>query len=108
MFRAISLPSCRLQGEKAVSGLTGDGAKLAINFQVMAVDRPLIAVSRLAAAGYEVCFSRGGGTITHVLTGKVTPFVKMHGAYVLKVWVPKAAATEKSFWGASGSEPLCA
>ena len=86
-------------GEKAVSGLTGDGTKLAINFQVTAVDRPLTAVSKLTAAGCQVLFGKDGGTITHVLTGKVTPFVKMHGVYVLKVWVPKAAATEKSLPG---------
>ena len=86
-------------GEKAVSGLTGDGTKLAINFQVTAVDRPLIAVSKLTAAGYDVHFNKDGGTITHALTGRVTPFVKLRGVYVLKVWVPKAAATEKSLSG---------
>ena len=90
-------------GEKAVSGLTSDGAQLAINFQVAAVDRPLIAVSKLAAAGCKVQFGRGDGTITNNLTGRVTPFVKIHGVYVLKVWIPRTAATERSCSG--GSRP---
>ncbi len=88
-------------GEKAVSCLTGDGGKLAINFQVTAVDRPLIAVSKLAAAGYEARSCKGGGTNTHALTGKVARFAKMCGACVLKVWVPKVAI-EKSLSGGMG------
>ncbi len=37
-------------GEKMVNGLTGEGAKLAVNFQVTAVDRPPTAASKLTAA----------------------------------------------------------
>ncbi len=67
-----------------------------------AANRPLIAASKLTGEGYQVRFDKNGGTITHALTGKVTTFVKTHGVYALKVWVPKAAATEKSTplsWG---------
>ena len=90
-------------GEKSANGLTSDGTRLAITFQVAAVDRPLIAVSKLTAAGYKVQFGKDDGTITNNLTGRVTPFVKIHGVYVLKVWTPRTAATERSCSG--GSRP---
>jgi hypothetical protein len=79
-------------GEKAINGLSEEGQKLAINFQVTSVDRPLIAVSKLTAAGHNVWFGRDHGVITHGVTGKHTTFLKTNGVYVLKVWVPLPAA----------------
>lgn len=37
-------------------GLSEGGSKLSINFQVTTVDKPLIAVSKLTAAGHQVWF----------------------------------------------------
>jgi hypothetical protein len=68
--------------------MTGEGRPLDIKFQVTSVDRPLIAVSKLTAAGHDVWFGRDHGVITHGVTGKHTTFEKMNGVYVLKVWVP--------------------
>ncbi len=74
-------------GEKAISGLSEEGLKLAINFQVTAVDRPLVAVSKLTAAGHQVWFGKELGTITHSRTGKVTTFKERNGVYVLDMCV---------------------
>ena len=78
-------------GEKSINGLSEEGQKLAINFQVTSVDRPLIAVSRLTAVGHDVWFGKDYGVITHGVTGKHTTFLKKNGVYVLKVWIPAAA-----------------
>ena len=86
-------------GEKSVSGLSDEGVKLAINFQVTTVDRPLIAVSKLTAAGHQVWFGQDYGTITHGATGKVTQFARKHGVYVLNIWVPRPTTEASSSSG---------
>ena len=82
-------------GEKLVPGLTDSGEAFKVNFQVFDVDRPLIAVSRLAAAGYDVWFGEAGGAIVHKRTGRETPFTKKNGVYVMRIWAlrePELAA----------------
>jgi hypothetical protein len=66
---------------------------LAINFQVTTVDRPLVAVSKLTAAGHDVWFGEHHGVITHGSTGKQTRFTKKSGIYMLRIWVPRAPTT---------------
>ena len=79
-------------GEKSVCGQTGEGELLSVLFQVTSVDKPLIAVSKLTAAGHDVWFGRNHGVVTHATTGRSTPFTKKNGVYWLPVWVPRAAA----------------
>jgi hypothetical protein len=76
-------------GEKLIPGLSDEGSRLSINFQVTQVDRPLLAVSKLTAAGHEVWFGDEQGVITHGSTGKQTHFQKRNGVYVLRIWVPR-------------------
>jgi len=78
-------------GEKHVKGLTTDGLKLNVNFQVTPVDRPLISVGKLTKAGHKVVFGMNGGTITHNRSGAVTPFRRENGVYVLDLWVPSVS-----------------
>jgi hypothetical protein len=62
-------------------------------FQVAAVTRPILSVSRICERGNEVEFSRDGkgGVIRHVKTQKEIPFIKKNGIYVLKLWIPRPA-----------------
>ena len=83
-------------GEKAVSGLILDGTKFACKFQVTNVDRPLLAVSKLTAAGHGVWLGKDHGVITHGGTGKQTHFRKRNGIYVLRIWAPRAKLTTTS------------
>ncbi len=76
-------------GEKSVKALSEEGAPLAIKFQVTNVDKPLIAVSKLTAAGHEVSFHEKGGTITNKANGKTTAFKRKNNVYVLQIWVKK-------------------
>jgi hypothetical protein len=75
-------------GEKLVGGVSDDGHKLSINFQVANVDKPLIAVAKLTEAGHEVWFGKTWGVIKHGTTGRCTGFSRKNGVYVIKVWVP--------------------
>jgi hypothetical protein len=77
-------------GEKLVGGVSDEGHKLSINFQVACVDRPLIAVSKLTAAGHDVWFGKTYGVITNGATGQSTVFKKKNGVYVLKMWSPRS------------------
>ena len=85
-------------GEKAVKALSDEGAPLAVKFQVTLVDKPLLAVSMLTAAGHEVSFHERGGTITNKANGKTTVFKRQNNVYVLPMWVrrnrPQGAASE--------------
>ena len=78
-------------GEELVPGLTDDGDKSKVNFQVCDVDRPLIAVSKLTAAGDDVWLGENHGFITHARSGKHTTFFKKNGVYVLRIWVPRSS-----------------
>ena len=79
-------------GEKMTPGITDEGAKFKVNFQVTDVDRPLIAVSKRTAAGYDVWFSEKFGAITSK-NGKETKFIKKRGVYVLRMWAPRSPET---------------
>jgi hypothetical protein len=58
-----------------------------MTWQVAQVERPLIAVSQLTAAGNSVAFDTDGGTITHKKSGRVMKFARKGGVYVLSMWV---------------------
>jgi hypothetical protein len=62
-----------------VPGLSDEGSRMKINFQVTNVDKPLIAVSKLMAAVHDVWFGQQHGVITHGETGKQTTFMKKNG-----------------------------
>jgi hypothetical protein len=79
-------------GEKLIPGLSDEGSRLSINFQVTQVDRPLLAVSKLTSAGHGVWFGEDHGVITHGGTGKHTYFRKRNGIYVLRIWAPRASS----------------
>ena len=78
-------------GEKLVRGITDEGTSVAVNFQVAAVDKPLIAISKLTEAGHDVQFTKEGGDSTHKATGNRTFFSKKSGVYVIRLWVRKQA-----------------
>jgi hypothetical protein len=83
---------CMNLGEKSVKGLTLDGGNFACKFQVTNVDRILLAVAMLTAAGHDVWFGKDHGVITHGTTGVETVFPKKQGVFILTIWVKKAAA----------------
>jgi hypothetical protein len=72
-----------------VKGITLDGGNFACKFQVTNVDRVLLAVAILTAAGHDVWFGKNHGVITHGISGAQTVFPKKHGVFILTIWVKK-------------------
>ena len=64
-----------------------EGRARGIPFQVARVERPLLSVSRLAAAGCRVTFQENSGEILHVGSGRRLPLVRRNGVYVLELRV---------------------
>ena len=67
-----------------------NGKACGIPFQVAAVERPLISVSRMAAAGCKVTFMEDYGEILHVASGRRLPLVRRDGVYILELHVGAA------------------
>ena len=65
------------------------GRQCGLPFQVADVERPLISVSRLAAAGHDVRFDEKGGEIHHLASGRRIPLLREKGVYVLEMHVPR-------------------
>ena len=61
------------------------GALCGIPLQVAPVERPLLSVARLAAAGCEVTFNESSGVIVHSASGRRLPLVKRGGVYILEL-----------------------
>jgi hypothetical protein len=59
-----------------------------MTWQIANVERPLVAVSHLSAAGNEVTFTKTGGEIVNIATGKKIKIQRKGGVYVLRMWVP--------------------
>ncbi len=75
--------------EKLVKGISGEGSPMAIIFQVTHVGKPLIAVSKLTAAGHEAWFCAKDGTVTNTANGKTAHFLRKDNVYVMQIWVKK-------------------
>ena len=71
-------------GEMSVNLITQERHKCNILFQVADVNKPILAVSSLAAHGHSVSFNDKGGTIKHMATGRITRFRKGPGRVCLE------------------------
>ena len=77
-----------------VMALFGDalGRKCGLPFQVAAVERPLVSVTRLVDAGHDVTFTKKGGEIHHLASGRRIPLHREKGVYILEMRVPRRPA----------------
>ena len=69
---------------------TTDGSKHLLNFQIAAVTKPLLAVSRVTGSGYRVVFDEpqyGGSYLQCRATGKKTQLRQSRGVYYLDLWM---------------------
>ena len=71
---------------------TDEGHECGMTWQVAEIERPLIAVSHLSASGHRVTLERDGGEIVHASSGRRIRVHRKGGVYVLRMWVPAAAA----------------
>ena len=76
------------EGEKKVSGLTDEGEKLNVKWQVTQVSRPLLSVPKLSEAGCSTNLNDTGGVIRNRRTDKTVRVHRRHGIYAVDLWVP--------------------
>ena len=86
-YRAANGSPIENLGQMVVRFKDEGGRQCGIPFQVAAVDRPLISVSLLVAAGCRVTFHEGEGEILHVASSRRLPLVRRNGVYVLELRV---------------------
>ena len=88
--RAANGPRIPNRGEQDVRFETEEGIRAVIPFQLADVERPLLAVSALTAAGNTVTLGDRGGVIRRS-DGQETRVQRRGGTYVLRMWVPLPA-----------------
>ena len=81
-------------GQQKVRFHNDEGQVCGMGVQVADVERPLIAVSQLAAAGNRLTFKAQDGEIEHSKSGRKMMLVNNGGIHVLRMWV---AANVPSF-----------
>jgi hypothetical protein len=78
-------------GDKSIQGVTKQGNKVGMTFQIADVTKPLGAVRAMLAAGNKVVFESGHSYIQDKTRTIKTPIEERNGAYVFHIWRPKAA-----------------
>ena len=74
-------------GLQKVKFATDEGHACGMGFHIAVVERPLIAVSQLAAAGNRVMLGEKGGEVVNVKAGRKMGLLHRGGVYVLHMWV---------------------
>jgi len=93
-------------GEQVLDAETDDGMPTKIRYQSADVSRPLNSVSEICDAGGSdgqyVVFSKYGGVIMNLETGRKTPFSRVDGIYELGLWVKPPPSEEASVFPRPG------
>jgi hypothetical protein len=96
-YRAANGTSIVNQGEKAIQGMTRQGQKIGMAFQIANVTKPLGAVRAMLDAGNKVIFDRPNSYIVNKATKSVVPIDERNGAFVFDIWVPKGVSHSNRF-----------
>jgi hypothetical protein len=93
-YRAANGTTIDNLGEKSIQGITRQGKKVGMTFQVADVTKPLGAVRAMLAAGNKVVFESGNSYIQDKTRTIKTPIEERNGAFVFDIWRPKAASNQ--------------
>ena len=80
-------------GQQLVKFMTLDGTWTELLFQIAAINKPLVSVSKLNEAGYKVVFDENNSYIMHKKTRRVIKIKKEKGVFVIDAYVPKKLET---------------
>ena len=80
-------------GQQKVAFSSSEGHRCRMPFQVVEVQRPLIAVSQLVAAGNRVVLEKDKGKIIHQGIGRTIDLPWKGGVYILLMWVASGKAS---------------
>jgi hypothetical protein len=95
-YRAANGTAIDNLGEKSIQGITKQGKKVGMTFQVADVTKPLGAVRAMLAAGNKVVFESGNSYIQDKTRTIKTPIEERNGAFVFDIWRPKAPTNHGS------------
>ena len=84
-YRAANGTSIDNLGEKSIQGVTMQGNKVVMTFQIANVTKPLGAVRAMLAAGNKVVFEAGNSYIQDKTRTIKTPIEERNGAYVFDI-----------------------
>ena len=73
-------------GQQKVQFKTDEDHPCGMGFQVADVERPLIAVSQLTAAGNHVHLEAKGGKVVNNKTGRTMALQRRGGVHILRMW----------------------
>ena len=76
-------------GEKRFTGVSTEGAVRNITAQVCDVNKALLSVKKMVAAGNRVVFDQAGSYIEDTRSGEKMRLVEEDGMYMLTMWVNK-------------------
>ena len=76
-------------GEKKFIGVTENGMAREITAQVCEVNKPLLSVSKIVAAGNRVVFDPDGSYIEDAESGEKVWLKNQGGMYMIKMWVKR-------------------
>ena len=93
-YRAANGTSIDNSGEKTIQGVTKQGRKVGMTFQIADVTKPLGAVRAMLAAGNKVVFEKGNSYIEDKTRTIRTPIEERNGGYVFDIWRPKATGIQ--------------
>jgi hypothetical protein len=96
-YRAANGTSIVNQGEKAIQGMTRQGQKIGMAFQIANVTKPLGAVRAMLDAGNKVIFDRPNSYIVNKATKSIVPIDERNGAFVFDIWIPKGVNNSNRF-----------
>ena len=81
-------------GEQHLKACTEDGDETAVLFQIADVSKPLVSVSAICERGNRVIFGRNGGVVQNLQNGKLIPFQRRNGIYILSLWLEDSDASD--------------
>ena len=81
-------------GEKSIQGVTKQGNKVGMTFQIANVTKPLGAVRAMLASGNKLVLKTGNSYIQDKPRTIKTPIEERNGAYVFDIWRPKTSVNQ--------------
>jgi hypothetical protein len=99
-YRAANGTGIKNLGQVNVPFGTREGHKCQIPFQVAEVEQPLLSVAHLTAAGNRCELGHTDGRIVNLATGRSIALERRGGVYIMRMFLPDAAAQPFGWQGA--------
>ena len=86
-------------GEQVVKFVTPEGRRSKLKWQNAPITKPLLSISHICDNGHEVMFTKTGGTIRNLKSGRTTTFRRKNNVYVLDMAIETDDVTKVSASG---------